>query len=73
MTSFSFFLSFRITYRYPDAWYVSITTAGKYYALAANHSGRLVGMIVGEMKCRHECNPEVTFYFSLTFDSYFLI
>jgi hypothetical protein len=44
---------------YPDSWFVEITSSPKLCSLAAIHAGRIIGMIVVEVKPLTACNQEV--------------
>jgi ribosomal protein S18 acetylase RimI-like enzyme len=43
---------------YPDSWFVEITSSPKLCSLAAIHAGRIIGMIVVEVKPLTACNQE---------------
>lgn len=43
---------------YPDTWYKDITSNPKFYSLAAVLHGRIIGLIVSEIKSKSRCNRE---------------
>lgn len=43
---------------YPDAWYHDITSNRKFFALAAMYGGRIIGIVVAEVKAQALCNRE---------------
>lgn len=43
---------------YPDAWYQDITSNAKFFSLAAVYGGRIIGLIVAEIKPQVQCNRE---------------
>lgn len=43
---------------YPDSWYQDITSNPKFFALAAMYGGRIIGLIVAELKAQALCNRE---------------
>lgn len=52
--------------RYPDSWYQDITSNKKFFSLAATFRGKIVGMIVAEIKGRTKVHKEVQSLFSST-------
>ena len=48
-----------LCFSYPDSWYEDITSNPKFFSLAATYSGKIIGMIVSEVKTRSRCNREV--------------
>ncbi|XP_022084917.1 N-alpha-acetyltransferase 60-like [Acanthaster planci] len=52
---------------YPDSWYRDITSDQKFYSLAAESSGKIVGLIVAEVKTRSRCHREDFNILSSTF------
>ncbi|XP_064478028.1 N-alpha-acetyltransferase 60-like [Ornithodoros turicata] len=43
---------------YPDVWYKDITSNAKFFSLAAMYAGRIIGLIVAELKPQGQCNCE---------------
>ncbi|XP_074647467.1 N-alpha-acetyltransferase 60-like [Tubulanus polymorphus] len=43
---------------YPDSWFQDIASNAKFYSLASVYNGKIIGLIVSEVKTRSKCNKE---------------
>lgn len=44
--------------RYPDSWYKQVTNNPRFFSLAASYQGKTIGVIIAEIRSRHQCNKE---------------
>jgi hypothetical protein len=52
--------TFNYTFSYPDSWYEDITSSPRFYSVAAVLNGRIIGILIAEVKSILKCNPEVS-------------